>query len=450
MMASQESRPQRPRLSLQIKPSPSPATKSSRSYPIIDPKDPTALNTLSNVYMTAIERATPKQQQAEPLTAINTFAAFSLATPVEYKDAKLRVVTPHLTTSYPETPITATSPYQKEVHFPSTMTSTPPLSAGPVDGNSSRVFSFSSSDIRGRSAQFSSPPKLQLDTRQNGPRTPRTLPRLGIQLPYTHPRALHSILRNSPLPPSSAAPQSPRRQSRRLLEKASKKVNYDNPLTREIVNNKYTRSHIDLLIEESSPHPSPSVQSKPELVLDVEMAFMPNEIQDGGQTPGPFEDMRRRMAGSSLNSSVSSPGGIRKKKRKEKKRQWVWTIGQEEDDDQEVGGAIAATRAEAARNKAVSASEEAKTPISIVTDLTYLETPTPSIESTDSGCESVDVEMSDSSSIMSDERDSTPYDMELSIKTPTAPRLSSIGFEVQPQQQRDTPIPPELVEIAVA
>ncbi|CAM1503860.1 Fc.00g014510.m01.CDS01 [Cosmosporella sp. VM-42] len=442
-MASQQTQPKRPRLSLQIKTSCSPATRSSRSYPM-DPKDPTALNTLSNVYMTAIERATPVQ--AEPITAINTLQAFTLVTPVEYEDPKNRVVTPYVT-SYPETPLTAhsTSSPQLEMNYPS-MTATPPLSAGPIDSNSSKIFTFSSADISVKPAEQATlpPPKNQSLPRLT---TPYTLSGLCLQAPYTHPRSLHSILRNSPLPPNTAIPPpSPRRQSRRLQEKANKKVGYNNPLTQEIITNKYTKSHIDLLAEEASPNASPDMQTRPETVLDVALAFTANEIQDGGQTPGPFEDMRRRMAGLVTSSPVSSPTGIRKRKRKEKKRRWVWTIGQD-DDGEDVGGAIAALRN--------VTQEETKTPITAIPTtaiptITYMEdTPTPSIESADSGSESFDVEMSDTSSLMSEERGLTPCDMDLDLKTPTAPRwpseAPSIASVASLGGQRDTPIPPELV-----
>lgn len=63
-----------------------------------------------------------------------------------------------------------------------------------------------------------------------------------------------------------------------------------------------------------------------------------NETRDGGQTPGPYEEMRRRMAGMHASTPISlSPtsGGIRKKgagKKREKKRRWVWTIGKDAED----------------------------------------------------------------------------------------------------------------------
>lgn len=149
--------------------------------------------------------------------------------------------------------------------------------------------------------------------------------------------------------------------------------------------------------------------------------------------------------GTPVASPVTAPGGIRKRKRKEKKRRWVWTIGQD-DDDENAGGSIVALRTEPSNIKTV---DEVKTPITAipivqVPEITYLETPTPSIESADSASECHDVEMSDSSSCLSEyeERGLTPNEMDLDVKTPTAPhRQCSVVLETN----RDTPIPPELL-----
>ena len=163
----------------------------------------------------------------------------------------------------------------------------------------------------------------------------------GTKLPYTHPRSLRSILRNSPLPPlSTKSPDSPRRQSLRLQEKAARRVAYNSPLTQEITTWRYTRSHIDLLAEDATPI-SPSVASDDDgdNLLDQAMADAAScdTTRDGGQTPGPFEEMRRRMANmhasTPMTLSPTGGGGIRKRggKRREKKRRWVWTIGQDEE-----------------------------------------------------------------------------------------------------------------------
>ncbi|KAF4332349.1 glucan 1 4-alpha-glucosidase [Fusarium beomiforme] len=460
-MASSQTQPKKPRLSLQIKTACSPATRSSRSY-AVDPKDPTAFNTLSNVYVTTIERATPSQH--EPITAINTLQAFSLTTPMERQNPKHRVVTPYVA-SYPETPSSDTAPSPHpglEINYPSTMTATPPLSAGPIESNTTKAFSFSPADISAAPARNDS---LQTEKRTLG--RPQTLAELTLQAPYTHPRSLHSILRNSPLPPPTAIPPpSPRRQSRRLQDKANRRVCYNNPLTQEIVTNMYTKSHIDLLVEEASPHSPPCVPPQPQSAIDLALAFTPNEIQDGGQTPGPFEDMRRRMTGLAASGtplSPSGPKGISKRKKREKKRRWVWTIGQEDDDDDEnVGGSIAALRAEAAKAKDV---DEIKTPVTAIKAplITFLTAPTPSTNSFESLnsilSDSNDVEMSDTSSCLTLPND--PHhmtaEMDLDIKTPVArqdgerdgilmpPENSFAGFSDCPDLKRDSPVPPDML-----
>ena len=415
----------------------------------MDPRDPTALNTLSNVYVTAIERSTPAQR--EPLTAINTLAAFSLVTPVEGPDPKQRVFTPHVT-QYPDTPLSATSmsPRPFEIKYPSTMTATPPMS-GTTDSNESKVFTFSSADTGSQTLSLPSSQQHQqlhhhhhkpqlsaIDTRQAQRRPAISHLSAGQSLnpPYTPSQARHSILRNSPLPPRTAIPPSPRRQSQRLLEKAARRVGYNSPIEQEIITNKYTRSHIDLLSEDASPI-SPGVAS---MAIDSNQddagAFMP---EDGGQTPGPFGEVRRRVANRAPTSPMS-PVGIRKKKRKEKKRLWVWTIGQEEDNEEEVGGAIAAIRAEAARSKAKPVEDESTTPMAPVPEIMLQETPTPSVESADSWSDyrDQDVDMTDCSSVYSDDRSSLhPPDVDLEMKTPTEPK----GPKRDAERKRDTPIP---------
>ncbi|KAF5534081.1 glucan 1,4-alpha-glucosidase [Fusarium napiforme] len=460
-MASSQAPPKKPRLSLQIKTACSPATRSSRSY-AVDPKDPTAFNTLSNVYVTTIERAAPSQH--EPITAINTFQAFSLTTPVERQDPKHRVVTPYVA-SYPETPSSDTAPSPHpglEINYPSTMTATPPMSAGPMDSNTPKAFSFSPADISAAPARDGS---LQPEKRALA--RPQTLAELTLQAPYTHPRSLHSILRNSPLPPPTAIPPpSPRRQSRRLQDRANRRVCYNNPLTQEIVTNKYTKSHIDLLVEEASPHSPPCVPPQPQSAIDLALAFTPNEIQDGGQTPGPFEDMRRRMTGLAASGtplSPSGPKGISKRKKREKKRRWVWTIGQEDDgDDENIGGSIAALRAEAAKAKDV---EEIKTPVTAIKAplITFLTAPTPNTDKFQSLSgilkEDNDVEMSDTSSCLSVPEGSQHMtgEMDLDLKTPIARQdeesqvmlmlpentLSRLGSS--PGLKRDSPVPPDML-----
>ncbi|GFP54139.1 hypothetical protein ACSS6W_001807 [Trichoderma asperelloides] len=468
MMASQpqhQSPPKRPRLSLKINTSsPSISSRPIRGFQV-DPTDRTACNTLSNVYATAIERSTPAQP--EPLTAINTLQCLSLKTPVMSRGPKLKLKTPIKTpyvADFPATPTTDSSgspPQQMEIAFPSTMTPTPPMSAGAVDSNGPKAFSFSPKDLSSRARGYTvaspcSPVEPLLSRRHIIPYN------AGAPAPYTHPHTLHSILRNSPLPPRTAIPPSPRRQSLRLQERAAKRVGYNNPLTQTIITNKYTKSHIDLLVEEASPA-SPSFSPiGADREINLKQAFSPNEIENGGQTPGPFEDMRRKLAalsGSATSSpsttpggSSSSNGGIRKRRRKEKKRQWVWTIGvadEEEEDDERVGGAIAASRAEAAasaraRAKAKQAGNYEAVPRAAVEvpDIQMVpDTPTASIES--SADSAIDVDMSDASSVVSEDfqgisrASSLGYDLD--VRTPTEPRA------LCNKRKRDTPIP-ELAE----
>lgn len=419
---------------------------------------------MSNIYATAIERSSASQ--SEPITAINTLRDFSLQSPVEKADLRPRVVTP-FAPNYPETPLTAQpiSPQQSmDFVYPSTMTATPPLSAGAVE-KTSQVFTFSSAETS--SAETSSLRSCRRSCRStNSPlddRTPRrrraAFPSSGLlgHMPYTHPRSLHSILRNSPLPPRTAIPPpSPGRQSLRLREKAAKRVEYDSPLEEEITTFKYTRSHIELLAEDGSPLSPANALSvaEPERILDKALLeFTAREIQDGGQTPGPFEGMRRGMAGLGDASPISpnpSASTNRKRKRTEKKRQWVWTIGQEENDEHVGGGgggAIAAIR--------VQAADKAKTPqrqhaLAIETTMPSAvdceDLPTPSVESSSSFTDLSEVEMSDSCSIVSSDDHpgrclSVPLDTETGAKTPTAPNKGVYGE----QRKRDTPIP-ELAE----
>jgi hypothetical protein len=456
-MASQDNPPKKPRLSLQIKSTQVPCTaRPPRGF--VSTRDPTSFNTLSNVYVTAIQRSS-QSQIGEPLTAINNLEAFSITSPQDegpsdFKDLKYRVVTPYVA-NYPETPLSATctSPQRMEIMFPSVMTATPPLSAGPVESNvSSKAFSFSEAETAKSRASFA--PASPVETRTPRGRLPPTLSPDTLP-PYNHPHSLHSILRNSPLPPRTAIPPpSPRRQSLRLAEKAARKVNYNNPLTQDIVTTKYIRSHIDLLCEDGSPL-TPSGSSPAEKQgdgLDVVLKLAPNEIQDGGQTPGPFEEMRRRMAGlhsstpvgnSPQTASPSGPTGIRKRKKKEKKRQWRWTIGQEnEEGEDNISGAEAAVRA-AMRAKS---EDDLPTPLAIIPNITYQQcpdVPTPTIESADSADDSVDVVMSD----VDDSSRATSVDAEcLALEdaeregsTPTGPKPTSmIGYG---KGKGDTPIP---------
>ncbi|EPE07769.1 glucan 4-alpha-glucosidase [Ophiostoma piceae UAMH 11346] len=454
--------PKRPRLSLQIKSlTTGPGIRTSRTLAAVtNPRSPTSFNTLTNVYSTAIDRSavTPVPITAEPITAINMNDKRLPDLPRLQMPSTLTgdrgARTPFMATQLPETPLTAKpmSPaVAMEMRFPSTMTSTPPLSAGPLDVSmgQKQVFCFSPDDIQ-RHNQFYGSGDLNIvvtsddcrDANANGdnmdtanmdscsessfatsdcgidtpfpsdlhssPPPPRpsqmsmtattpitaisrrraTVPGLMIPskpAPYIRNRALHSILRNSPLPPNTAAtPISPRRQSQRLIDKANRHVMYNNPLTQTITTNLYTRSHVDLLCEEASPFASPSSASPSgndaERVLDLTLAYTGNETRDGGTTPGPFEEMRRRMAGLGTHSACSSTattpispgsglasprssGGIRKKKqaKKERKRRWVWTLGQDEEEEATLSGAMIALKAaQKAEEEAAAAADAAE------------------------------------------------------------------------------------------
>ncbi|KAK3321460.1 hypothetical protein B0T19DRAFT_432355 [Cercophora scortea] len=352
MSTSPSSPPRRPRLSLQIKAFASgPSGRASRSLAAaVDVKSPTAFNTLSNVYATTVDRSTPVQEHAPP-NPLSGKPSLRLKTQDGSSGKGRSLHTPYVG-PYLETPVTAQpmSPAgQNEVCFPSsmsmsisttmTMTATPPLSAVPPEQNGGRVFTFDSQPAQAAADAAAGAKVPQSATSQN-PRRRTTMPAHMQNLPYTHPRSLHSILRNSPLPPlSTKSPVSPRRQSLRLQEKAARRVAYNSPLCQTITTSKYTKSHIDLLTDDATPT-TPSI-SDDDCVLDQTMAYTGNETRDGGQTPGPFEEMRRRMA--SLRASTPtalSPtgGGIRKRgKKKEKKRRWVWTIGKDGEDADEAG-----------------------------------------------------------------------------------------------------------------
>lgn len=397
MSANQQ---KRPRLSLQIKAiSSGPNLRASRTIAaVVNPTSPTSFNTLSNVYATAIDRSTP-------VTAINTNSKQSLKLHTQNlaqprnngptQNTPYGAPTPFGST-YPDTPLTAQpiSPAianLQDVRYPSSMTATPPLSAGPVDSSSEhRVFSFHPADTsstfppatnftafsQASPAPTAPTPTVATPLRRR-PTTSLCVTRPALPPPYTRNRSLHSILRNSPLPPPTAkTPVFPRRQS----VPGTRRVCYHSPIEQEIVNDQYVRSHIDLLLatptSASSAGPSPlsatmddspvsptsTFTSAPAVTASAAAAdFMP---RDGGMTPGPFEEMRRRMAGlvttrggggtPTSPTAGGSPAGIRKRRRKERSRRWVWTIGtqegeEEEEDEAEVGGAIAALRAAAAK-----------------------------------------------------------------------------------------------------
>lgn len=329
----ESSPPKRPRLSLQIK-TPSTALTYGRSATAlkadIDPSSPTAFNTLSNAYAVAIGNASPRT--TKPPTG------FPSMTPTSSKPSKptsLRLETKMgagsgayllpsqhsqtpgpFTIAYPDTPSselddstpTVVRP-RLSIVAPTESNFTPPQSAGTTDSAQTRIFTFTANEDRNNFV--------------GSPRTPRRRATIGSQFqaaPYTHPRSLHSILRNSPLPPrSTMTPMTPSRTSLRIATRAGKKVEYNDPLTQTITTNKYIRSHIDLLSEDS-PLSTDAESTTPD-TLDQTMEYTGDETRDGGSTPGPFEEMRRRMADSGLETPAR-----KKRKQREKKRKWEWTI----------------------------------------------------------------------------------------------------------------------------
>lgn len=418
---SQPIQSRRPRLTLQTKPiHASGVTKSRHTYANVDIKSPTALNTLSNIYTTAIERSTPTQ--TTPLTAVKLHQPLKLITdPDTLRSHQQRV---HISsTSRPDTPSSdnAVSPAHKmeEVVCPNTMTPTPPLSAEVVDP-ARKIFTFPSMEI----TRHIVPPSPSL------PRRSSTSLGFGhiAAAPYSHNRSLHSILRNSPLQPFTAkSPSSTRRKSVRLQERASRRVGYESPLTKIITTKKYTKSHIDLLVEEASPYtPSPMPEDS-DRVIDLAMAYSGEETKDGGQTPGPFEEMRRRMTSLATETPVRSPrsgkDGIHKRKRKQKQRKWVWTIGKEEEESG--SGAITAL----CGTRETSTSGTSGVTLSVPVRIDRSETPEPvtaiktsggwaeptSDMMTEAVVDSMDVDTLETSSLHPSEI--TPHGADLDLKT---------------------------------
>jgi len=343
---SPTSPPKRPRLSLQIKAiANGPSGRTSRTLAAaVDVKSPTAFNTLSNVYATAVDRSTPVQDKppsnvlsgGKPILRLQTQDGPNPSS-IKGRGTHTPYLGPYLDTPQSAQPMSPAMT-AKDVRFPSSiaMTATPPMSA--VEQTVAQPF-----DTTAAGSVAPQPSRTTQTPQTPGTRRRTTMPATLAKPPYTHTRSLRSILRNSPLPPlSTRSPVSPRRQSVRLQEKAARRVAYNSPLCQTITTTKYTKSHVDLLGDDGTPT-TPSVGD--EDVLDQTMAYTGNETRDGGQTPGPFEEMRRRMAGLHASSPVTStapttpisPGGIRKRggKKKEKKRRWVWTIGREEGEDED-------------------------------------------------------------------------------------------------------------------
>jgi hypothetical protein len=361
---SHPSAPKKPRLSLQIKSSPMTTLKPGAALKAdIDPTSATAFNTLSNAYAAAIELSSPKVAASpaglDSKNSANNVrkSGLRLVTNADHPGKTPIFPSQHTQTPgpfniiYPDTPTAAYSSISPITAYPRadipSFTFTPPQSAHPSDEFKPKVFSFTARPVDTASSM--------------SPRTPRRRATTGTQhipAPYIHPRSLHSILRNSPLPPRSAlTPMSPTRSSRRLADRAAKKLCFNNPLTQTITTERYIKSHIDLLVEEASPHSATDSEAEGPETLDLAMAYTGDETRDGGQTPGPFEEMRRRMAGLGADSDSETPGN-KKRKRKEKKRRWVWTIGVNEDEveDEEPSSAVSS------RNESPETSSQIQNP----------------------------------------------------------------------------------------
>ncbi|KAB8288213.1 hypothetical protein EYC80_010216 [Monilinia laxa] len=243
--------PKRPKLSLQIKTISTPQTLGKSATALksdINPSSPTAFNTLSNAYATAIESNLPQMQRP---------------TSSESKPyLRIQPVPSGLQTSRLQTNISAGDGY---IH-PSERTATP----GPFAISYPETPSSAHPDLDPTSAH------------------PKDTPAFTFT------------------PPHSAG------TSDRKMYAFSSQVS-----------------------NSASPRNSPHSATDPELAildtLDTTMQYTGDETRDGGQTPGPFEEMRRRMA----ESDLETPGS-RKRRRKDKKRKWRWTIGDGEDSDAQV------------------------------------------------------------------------------------------------------------------
>ncbi|KAG6241788.1 hypothetical protein E4U25_005474 [Claviceps purpurea] len=343
---------------------------------------------MSNTYVSAIERFSALPPGL--FTALDPLQTVDLETAVEKASLRPRLMTPLGRTCH-DTPVSAqlTLPQQIDLLYPSVGSPSSPLLAEALDRNFALSSANTSSAPRWPSIRSSCD-----DRTPSQRRTAFACSEPPARMPYTHPRSLHSILRNSPLPPSPAIlrSSSPRRQCLRLQEKAAKKVEYDSPLEEEIITSTYTKSHIDLLAEDGSPL-SPSdalpITERP-IVLGIGFSFTKDETQKDGQAAGLLEDMREKGAGLvaelPIRSNKESTCANRRRNRREKKRRWVWTIGQDAEDEEYSGGATAILEMPGA----------VECPGVLVT---------PSIESSDSLTDASDQDISDSCS-MTSSRDS--------------------------------------------
>ncbi|OBT49265.1 hypothetical protein VE00_00464 [Pseudogymnoascus sp. WSF 3629] len=383
-MSHTSSPPKRPRLSLQIKTPSAPMTLNKSSTALkadIDPSSPTAFNTLSNAYAAAISLASPLPMSAAPTTATTSFSAntarpkslrlVTSAAPQSALPLSHRIQTPGpFTVVYPDTPTTqAPTPVtaHPDVSLQALFTFTPPQSAHPssplstfstgTNTTTTTAATTTAPTSRLRRINISIPPTLAPSPFPSSPRTPRRRATTGsstpYKAPYTHSRSLRSILRNSPLPARTAGAAAVA-----TAEKGGRRVGYNNPLTQTITTELYIRSHVELLGEDDAGA-ADGEAGEAETGIEAVMAYE-GATRDGGQTPGPFEEMRRRMAG------LGEEDGGGKKRKREKKRAWVWTIGVGEEEGE--GG-------EKVEDRGEKESEEEEGGLELLRPSTYVPTP---------------------------------------------------------------------------
>ncbi|RYP91083.1 hypothetical protein DL770_002787 [Monosporascus sp. CRB-9-2] len=95
-------------------------------------------------------------------------------------------------------------------------------------------------------------------------------------------------------------------------------------------------------MEEVSPYTqSPTVEDS-EMVLNLAVAYPCDGARNGGQSLGPFEEMRRCMTELDVTEAPLIlppwPKGLRKGSSSKKgKRRWIWPVGNQDGEDGESG-----------------------------------------------------------------------------------------------------------------
>ncbi|CCU77179.1 unnamed protein product [Blumeria hordei] len=268
----------RPRLSLQ--------TKTAAPMKLnIGPMSPTSFNTFTNACAFFIGNSSPRPASTcPPKQPKNLSQGFELCS--DRSTIQCRAPT----TAYPG----------NEDNFSvNTMVSMPSHSVKPDNS-----FSTNTSDY----------------TTPSTPSTARERP-LCQEVPYTHPRSLRSILRNSPLVPlvSSTTTATSNRLSVRMPERRPKKVSYNDPLTQTILTHIYIKSHIDLLTDYLSypaAEPKTGINAKGTTVLLPE-----DESGMDVSTSESSEENRKNTMEVTWDDSATQ-----KRKRSQSLRNYEWTI----------------------------------------------------------------------------------------------------------------------------